>query len=201
MQLVVRETSPGVFEEILPGSSFFDSHGTLHSWQVAELWNNAELATINVYRIDPAPMPTDPDAVVTGYHFKRNGSLIEQVLDLLPPRAATKDELKAYLAELRFNKEVGGMVSATYGYLLTDRDTRAIIAQTIQSLDLGIVQEPIVWKPPTGFVEVNRAALVGIATEVVAYVQMTFDKESEVSAKIDSGELTKKTQVATAFAS
>ncbi|ARQ95332.1 hypothetical protein [Bradyrhizobium phage BDU-MI-1] len=145
-------------------------------------------------------MPSDPETVVTGYHFERNGELISQVLDKLPPRAPTKDELKAYLAELRFNKEVGGMMSATFGYLLTDRDTRAIIAQTIQSIDLGVVQEPIVWKATGGFVELNRAALVGIATETVAFVQMTFDKEAEVSARIDSGELVKKVDVATAFA-
>lgn len=199
--LIVKESAPGVFEEIAPGSSFNGPGGVLHSWQVTDLWDTVQLASIGVYRVAPAVLPADPQATITGYHFERNGMDVVQVLDVVAAPALTKYELKTYLAQVRLDKEVGGMSSETFGQLLTDRETRSIIAQTIQSIDLGIVQAPITWKAPSGFVVLDRAAFVGIATEVANFVQQTFDKESQVSALIDSGDVSTKAEILTAFAS
>lgn len=199
--LIVKESAPGVIEEIAPGSSFNGPGGVLHSWQVTDLWDAVQLASIGVYRVVPAVLPADPQATITGYHFERNGMDVVQVLDVVAAPAPTKDELKTYLAQVRLDKEVGGMSSETFGQLLTDRETRSIIAQTIQSIDLGIVQAPITWKAPSGFVALDRAAFVGIATEVANFVQQTFDKESQVSALIDSGDVSTKAEILTAFAS
>lgn len=198
--LIAKEVSPGVFEEVFPGQSFSGLDGALHGWQCVELWSDADLASVGVFKVQPAAMPADPETQVTGYHFERSGDSVVQVLEVQMPAPLTKAKLKEYLAQIRFLKEVNGMFSETYGELLTDRDTRALIAQTIQSIDLGIVTEPINWKAPGGFTPLNRAAFVGIATEVANFVQQTFDKESQVEARIDSGELTTKEQVQAAFA-
>lgn len=92
------------------------------------------------------------------------------------------------------------MVSQTFGQLYTDRDTRALVAQSIQSIDLGIVLAPINWKAPSGFTQLDRAALIAISTEVAAFVQATFDKEAEVDSKIDDGTITTKAEIDAAFA-
>ena len=97
--------------------------------------------------------------------------------------------------------EVEGIVSKTYGPLLTDRDTRAIIGQTIQSIDLGIVQAPVNFKTGNGFVPLDRAAFVAIATEIAAHVQSTFDKEGQIDAKINDGTITTKAEIDAAFSS
>src|ERR1700676_4397103 len=139
MLLIVKAAASGTFEEISFGSSFIGSDGALHGWQCAELWTDAELNAVGVYRVQPVPPPTDPDVTISGYHFERVGGNIVQVLDLVQPPPPTKEKLSEYAASKRYDLEVAGIVSKTYGPLLTDRDTRAIIGQTIQSIDLGIV--------------------------------------------------------------
>jgi hypothetical protein len=198
--LIVKETAPETFEEISFGSSFVASDGALHGWQCAELWKDAELNAVGVYRVQPVVPPTDPEVTISGYHFERVGSEIVQVLDLVYPPPPTKETLIEYAAAKRFDIEVGGIVSNTYGPLLTDRDTRSIIAQTIQSIDLGIVAGPINWKTPQGFVLLDRAAFVAIATELAAHVQSTFDKEDEIEAQIEAGTITTKAEIDAAFA-
>lgn len=194
--IIVRENAPGQFEELPFGQSIVNGD-VMHPWQVVDLWTDAELAAEKVYRATRAFVPADK--IATGYHFERNGSQVVQVYELVDAPASTVDELKDYLAQVRFEKEVAGMVSQTYGPLLTDRDTRAIVAQSIQSIDLGIVQAPIMWKAPGGFVSLSRADFVGIATEMAAHVQGTFDKEAAVSAQIDAGEISTKAGVLAAF--
>lgn len=193
--LYVKDNSPTSIDEITYGQSFVGSDGALHGYQCIELWSEAELNSVGVFKITPATPPTDPEVKISGYHFERVNNVITQVLDLIQPPAPTAGALKDYAAARRFDLEVGGMVSNTFGPLLTDRDTRALIAQTIQSIDLNIVQAPINWKASTGFVQLDRAAFVGIATEVATFVQATFDKEADAGTKIGDGTFTTKAQI------
>jgi len=193
--LYVRDNGPAGIEEITYGQSFIGSDGALHGYQCIELWSEAELNSIGVYKVQPAVPPPDPEVKISGYNFERVNNVISQVLDLIQPPALTTGQLKDYAAARRFDLEVGGMVSHTFGQLLTDRETRALIAQTIQSIDLNIVQAPINWKESTGFVQLDRASFVAIATEVAAFVQATFDKEAEADSKIKDGTFTTKAEV------
>ena len=77
----------------------------------------------------------------------------------------------------------------------------AIVGQTIQSIDLGIVTAPVNFKTPQGFVPLDRAAFVAIATEMAAHVQSTFDKEGQVDAQIQAGTITTKAAVDAALTS
>lgn len=200
--LIVKDNGQNQFEEILPGSSFVGSDEALHPWQCVELWSDAELNAVGVYKLQPAALPADPDVHILGYHFERDGEgNVVQVLDLQLPGPLTKEQLTAYAAAKRYDKEIGGMVSQTFGHLFTDRDTRALIAQTIQSIDLGIVQAPINWKTPGGFTSLDRAAFIAISTEVAAFVQATFDTEAEIDGQIADGTITTKSEIDAAFAS
>lgn len=108
-------------------------------------------------------------------------------------------ELKAYAAKRRYEIQSSGVVSQTYGPLLTDRDTTSIIAQAIQSIDLGITTDPINFKTPSGFFPLMRSDLVAISVEIVAHVQSCFDAEGEVAAAIDAMTITTIAEIDAAF--
>lgn len=101
-----------------------------------------------------------------------------------PEPPPSKQQLRAHAATKRFALEVGGITSSTFGPLATDRDTRAILAQAIQSLNLGLATAPIRFKTPNGFVSLDREAFLAISGEIVAFVQSTFNIEDTVDAAI-----------------
>jgi len=107
--LIVKETSPGQFKEILFGSSFTGSGGALHGWQCIELWSDAQLAQVGVYKVDPAALPSDPEVIVNGYHFERILEVIitgmmPDVLDDNYKVATNEDWLREY--QLKINNVV-----------------------------------------------------------------------------------------------
>ncbi|MDB5610662.1 MAG: hypothetical protein JWP25_7562 [Bradyrhizobium sp.] len=116
-----------------------------------------------------------------------------------PPPPPTKEQLTKYAAVRRLAKEVGGFVDPAFGSLSTDRDTRAIVGQSIQSIDLGIVAEPVNFKIPSGFASLTRADFIAIAKVTAAFVQSTFDLEATVTRDINSGTITTNAQIDAAF--
>lgn len=129
-----------------------------------------------------------------------NRTAVIALRDAFASGAFSKSELTALVANARWHAETGGMVSATFGPLLTDRETQSMLARTIQSIDLGLVTEPIKFKSPSGFVDLDRAALVAISGEVSLHVQAAFDTEAQVMADIDAGTVTAPEQITAAFA-
>ena len=100
---------------------------------------------------------------------------------------ALKNALKGFAANKRWQIEMGGMTSQTFGPLLTDRETRGLLGDIIQSIDLGITAQPVRFKAPSGFVSLDRAALIAIAAEVAEHVKKAFDTEDTIIAAIDAG--------------
>jgi hypothetical protein len=194
MQYVVQETADNIFAEVPYGASI-EVGEVVHAWQITELWSAQELADVGIYLVAPAERPLDPEVTVTGTRYERVEGVVTQILDVTMPASPTKEQLMAHLASVRYDREVGGMVSPNFGALDTDRDTRAIIAQAIQSIDLGIAQEPIRFKANGGWLSLTRPLFVAISQEIVAYVQNLFDLEEEVQGKINSGEITTKGQI------
>jgi hypothetical protein len=192
--LIAQELEDGTFIDVPYGSSIRTQDVT-HAWQITELWSDQELAGVGVYRVEPAQRPLNPEMVVTGSRYERVEGAVIQILEVASPEPPTKEQLMAHLASVRYDREVGGMVSPNFGALDTDRDTRAIIAQAIQSIDLGIAQEPIRFKANGGWLSLTRPLFVAISQEIVAYVQNLFDLEEEVQGKINSGEITTKGQI------
>jgi hypothetical protein len=194
MQYVVQETADNVFVEV-PYGATIECADFSHPWQIIEMWSEQELAEIGVYKVAPAERPFNPEVTVIGSRYERVEGVVTQILEVSLPAVPTKEQLMAHLASVRYDREVGGMVSPNFGALDTDRDTRAIIAQAIQSIDLGIAQEPIRFKANGGWLSLTRPLFVAISQEIVAYVQNLFDLEEEVQGKINSGEITTKGQI------
>lgn len=104
--LVVKEIAANVFEEIQPGSSIL-TDDVLHSWQITELWTDAELALINLYRVPLAAVPAGK--LIKGYSFARNaGGKVEHVLELedIPLQAVTPRQIRLALSQIGLRKEV-----------------------------------------------------------------------------------------------
>lgn len=142
-------------------------------------------AVVNIIEYDDALNGTD-----AAYQPPEGLTMVRESDHVVAPVPKTQEELKAYAARKRYALEVGGITSPTFGPLSTDRETRAILGQAIQSLDIGLATAPIRFKTPNGFVSLDRAASVAISGEIVAHVQSTFNIEDTVDSAINNGTIT-----------
>jgi hypothetical protein len=70
-----------------------------------------------------------------------------------------------------------------------------MIGDIIQSIDLGIVNEPVNFKSPSGFVRLSRPQFVTFAKEMAAHVQASFNVEETVINAIKSGAITTASEI------
>lgn len=120
---------------------------------------------------------------------------IEGVWSKPPEDERLKADLIAYAATRRKQIEEGGTISATYGPLFTDRETRGIIGNVIQSLERGYITSPIRFKTPSGYSSITTEVLDDIAREVALHVQRAFDNEDIAAISINDGTITTREQV------
>ena len=91
--LVVVENPSNTFTELRFGNDIVDSNGVLHSWQVTDLWSDADLAAINIYRVPTQPVPAN--TAVTSYTFQRINGVVTQVLTTTPvPRIVSPRQIR-----------------------------------------------------------------------------------------------------------
>jgi len=116
--------------------------------------------------------------------------LLEQPLE----GEALKTALKAYAAQVRYNKETGGMtvMGAT---IPTDRETQSKLSGAVLAFQTGALTGSIDWKSSSGWLTLDQAAVTGIATPVAAHVQAAFSAEKAVSEAIDAGTITTRADV------
>lgn len=79
-KIIVRETSPNVFDELQFGQSIVNGD-VIHSWQIVELWSDQDLAAENIYRVDRAAVPAGYHS--SGYSFVRVDGSVTQVHELV----------------------------------------------------------------------------------------------------------------------
>ena len=103
-------------------------------------------------------------------------------------------DLLAYAAERRWRAEVGGVVVGSL-HMQTDAASQSKLAQAIQSIDLGVIPEPLPWKTARGFAVLSRADLLDAAKATAALVQAAFATEAAVAASIVAGEITTHAEV------
>ena len=106
---------------------------------------------------------------------------------------AARDELIAaqwadQIAARRFQVETGGVTVAGVK-LNTDRDSQSLLtgAAFAASLDPGY---QIKWKAATGFVDLTGEQILGIASQVRAFVQASFDREAVLLGAAADGSIT-----------
>lgn len=120
----------------------------------------------------------------------------------LPPVEQPEPEpvdLKAYIGKVRRVIEEQGVVLPSGVVVHTDVESQGKVAQTIQSIDLGLIEEPVKWKAKSGFVLLSRADLLEVGRAVAQHVQRSFDAEEAVTAQYEAGSLDTTALIDAAF--
>ncbi|HRO00334.1 MAG TPA: DUF4376 domain-containing protein [Nitrobacter sp.] len=191
--LIVQENPADIFIEIMQGSSFRDASNTLHGWDVTQLWSDEELAGIGVYRVQPSAITAG--RTPTGYTFSRDGDgNIVQVISY----GDLKADLKAYAADKRWQKEVGGITVNGVPIATDDRSKQMIMGARMAAEADSNFTTP--WVANDGNVHTLTAAeVIAISNAVLAHVAACFATFATVAAKIDSEEIAGAAQVDAAF--
>lgn len=116
----------------------------------------------------------------------------KQVAMTAGEKAARDEEVTAQwadqIAARRFQVETGG-VTVEGVQINTDRDSQSLLtgAAFAASLDPGY---HIKWKAATGFVDLTGEQILGIASQVRAFVQACFNREAELLGAVADGSIT-----------
>ena len=116
----------------------------------------------------------------------------KQVAMTAGEKAARDEEVTAQwadqIAARRFQVETGGVTVADV-QINTDRDSQSLLtgAAFAASLDPGY---HIKWKAATGFVDLTGEQILGIASQVRAFVQACFNREAELLGAVADGSIT-----------
>lgn len=99
--------------------------------------------------------------------------------------ARVKERLRSELAVRRYRAEVSGITMPNGVQIKTDRESQATITGAYAStlLNPGTV---INWKGANGWVQINATEIATIAGAVSAHVQSCFNKERQLSDKLDT---------------
>lgn len=92
------------------------------------------------------------------------------------------------IAARRFQAETGG--TTVEGVRVnTERDSQALLTGAAFAASLD-PEYRIKWKTATGFVELNRDQVIGLASQVRAFVQACFNREAELLGFVADGSIT-----------
>jgi hypothetical protein len=117
--------------------------------------------------------------------------------DVLTPYGMFAD-LAGYAADIRWRKEVGGIVVGGVPVATDDRSKLLIAGARIKA-DAN-PEFTTKWKSDSGFVLIDAATIIAISDAVLAHVDSCFDTENEVMAAIDAGTITTREQIDAALA-
>ncbi|MBN8944561.1 MAG: DUF4376 domain-containing protein [Rhizobiales bacterium] len=84
--------------------------------------------------------------------------------------------------------------------IATDRESRAIMSQSVLYLREKPVDETIDWKGPGGWVNLDLASLTAATLAAGDHVDATFRREKAIAAAIASGAVNSIAQIDEAFA-
>ena len=116
----------------------------------------------------------------------------------IAPFAAPVVDLKAYTAERRWQKEVGGVTVSGIRLETDDRSKTMLIGARLSAMvDPAITRQ---WKTENGFVTLDAPTIIALSDVVTNHVQACFDLEASVLAQIAAGTITTTAQIDTAFA-
>lgn len=92
----------------------------------------------------------------------------------------------AALADLRWQRETGGLDLTGGARIITTRESQAQIAATVQSISAGLITEPVDWKLATGWQQLSTAQIIAIAGAVADHVKRCFAAERAVTIQMDT---------------
>lgn len=110
MQKIVRENPTNTFIELVPFAAIVDGEVN-HPWQITELWSDAELAEIGVYRV----AVNVPDGeMLTAYSFSRVNGAVQAILvtEDIPLAPVTPLQMRKALSQAGLRQAVEDFVNA-----------------------------------------------------------------------------------------
>ncbi|WP_185961596.1 DUF4376 domain-containing protein [Telmatospirillum sp. J64-1] len=111
----------------------------------------------------------------------------------------TTEELLAYLAERRWQAEVGGTLWGGW-HLRTDEASQAKYLAELQAIALGIRSADELWKFPHGFEPISNAQMQAMAIQARQHVLQCFALEAQLAGAIKAGTITTLAEIDEAFA-
>jgi hypothetical protein len=159
----------------------------LYSWNSQGIFFDQ----VDVDEAGPLPersTPTKPPKLTGTQVARWTGSDWEKLAAAPEPEPAPAPDWPALIAARRYQVETGG-VTVEGIPVNTERDSQALLtgAAFAASLDPNY---QIKWKAATGFVELNRDQVIGLASEVRAFVQACFNREAELLGFVADGSIT-----------
>lgn len=95
-----------------------------------------------------------------------------------------KPAMKAALAAKRYAVEAGGIIVGGKR-IITDRDSQYMISGAVNAVGLNPAMV-VKFKTADGFIELNKDAIIFLATAVANHVQACFAREADLTALIDN---------------
>lgn len=92
-----------------------------------------------------------------------------------------RGDVLAQLADLRWQRETGGIALANGKMTSTSRESQMQIINLVQSLEAGLLQAPVVWKFQDGWVKLTQKQAQQVAKAVNEHVRRCFAAEKTVS--------------------
>lgn len=160
-------------------------------------WSSNELAAIGLY----IPLPAEPvpeGKRSTGTAVQRVNGDVKFVHALEDIPAPTKQELLAYAAEKRWEKEASG-VTVNGVVVMTDERSQGLIngAYNMAKENSELTFE---FKAASGWLTLDAATVIAIGMAVGAHVQTCFAIEKAVAAAVAVGTITTYAEIDGEFA-
>lgn len=89
------------------------------------------------------------------------------------------------LADLRWQRETGGLTLPEGTHIRTTRESQAQISSVMQSITAGLITDPVDWKLTSGWVGISTEQLTEIARRVADHVKRCFAAERYVSEQME----------------
>nr|WP_315413855.1 DUF4376 domain-containing protein [uncultured Pseudomonas sp.] len=129
--------------------------------------------------------PTKPMKLTGAQVARWTGGGWEKLAAVPIPESVQLPDWSELIAARRFQVETGGVTVADV-QINTDRDSQSLLTGAAFAASLD-PEYRIKWKAATGFVDLTGEQILGIASEVRAFVQSCFDRESELLNEVKNG--------------
>lgn len=111
---------------------------------------------------------------------------LTQLITAEDKAATARDEKYAALSNLRWQRETGGLSLPGGIQIITTRESQAQIAGVVQSINAGLISEPLDWKLASGWQQLTTAQITAVAGAVADHVKQCFAAERAVTSQMDA---------------
>lgn len=160
---------------------------TFYCWDAAGLY----VGTKEADEDGPLPersTPTKPPKLTGTQVARWTGSGWEKLAAAPEPEPAPAPDWPALIAARRWQVETGGTTVAGV-QVNTERDSQALLTGAAFAATLDPAYH-IKWKVATGFVDLTGEQVIGLASQVRAFVQACFNREAELLGFVADGSIT-----------